>query len=106
MFQQKTSQLSTYQQCLGPTRTAFCVIFVFLFLSACDSTTESDQSQTPDDRVTEENSDVLLPAGDTGSELAATTIPWFQGSIEAAFTYAQAVDKPLFLYWGAIWCPL
>lgn len=32
-------------------------------------------------------------------------IHWFQGSVEEAFTAASEQGKPLFLYWGAAWCP-
>ena len=32
-------------------------------------------------------------------------IDWFDGSVEQAFEQAQAQDRPLFLYWGAVWCP-
>lgn len=36
-----------------------------------------------------------LPAG----------IDWFHGDVDAAFAAARAAGKPLFLYWGAEWCP-
>lgn len=36
-----------------------------------------------------------LPAG----------IAWEQGDVPAAFARAKAEKKPLFLYWGATWCP-
>jgi predicted small lipoprotein YifL len=36
-----------------------------------------------------------LPAG----------IDWFPGSVDAAFAAAKSASKPLFLYWGAEWCP-
>jgi thiol-disulfide isomerase/thioredoxin len=36
-----------------------------------------------------------LPAG----------IDWFPGEVDAAFAAARAGHKPLFLYWGAEWCP-
>lgn len=36
---------------------------------------------------------------------APTTVPWFQGSVDEAFATAKAEQKPLFLYWGAEWCP-
>ena len=36
-----------------------------------------------------------LPAG----------IDWYAGDVDAAFAAAKAADKPLFLYWGAEWCP-
>jgi thiol-disulfide isomerase/thioredoxin len=32
-------------------------------------------------------------------------IDWFAGDVEAAFAAAKAADKPIFLYWGAEWCP-
>jgi thioredoxin-related protein len=52
----------------------------------------------------------------TGSETAdagvhevpqaqSSDISWFRGGVEEAFAHARAEDKPLFLYWGAEWCP-
>ncbi|MEM9317176.1 MAG: thioredoxin family protein, partial [Pseudomonadota bacterium] len=32
-------------------------------------------------------------------------MPWYQGTVEAAFAAAKSQDKPIFLYWGAEWCP-
>lgn len=32
-------------------------------------------------------------------------IEWFDGDVDAAFASAKSADKPLFLYWGAEWCP-
>jgi len=32
-------------------------------------------------------------------------IAWHTGTVESAFAAAKAADKPLFLYWGAEWCP-
>jgi len=36
---------------------------------------------------------------------AADPIRWFQGTVEEAFALAKAERKPVFLYWGAVWCP-
>jgi len=33
------------------------------------------------------------------------TIAWLHGDVDAAFAKAKAENKPLFLYWGAVWCP-
>jgi thioredoxin-related protein len=33
------------------------------------------------------------------------SIAWFAGDIDHAFEAARAAGKPLFLYWGASWCP-
>jgi thioredoxin-like negative regulator of GroEL len=38
------------------------------------------------------------PTGDTG-------IAWFKGDVNAAFVAAKADNRPVFLYWGAVWCP-
>jgi thioredoxin-like negative regulator of GroEL len=32
-------------------------------------------------------------------------IEWFDGTVEDAFALAQARHRPVFLYWGAVWCP-
>jgi thiol-disulfide isomerase/thioredoxin len=35
----------------------------------------------------------------------APAIAWYGGSVESAFAAARAQHKPVFLYWGAQWCP-
>jgi hypothetical protein len=32
-------------------------------------------------------------------------IEWLDGGLDAAFALATAQRRPLFLYWGAVWCP-
>lgn len=32
-------------------------------------------------------------------------VAWYAGSIPDAFGAARAADKPVFLYWSAVWCP-
>ncbi len=32
-------------------------------------------------------------------------IAWFDGEVDDAFALAREENKPLFLYWGAVWCP-
>ena len=32
-------------------------------------------------------------------------IAWFDGDVEEAFQEAKTIGKPVFLYWGAEWCP-
>jgi hypothetical protein len=32
-------------------------------------------------------------------------IVWLNGDLGAAFALARAQQRPLFLYWGAVWCP-
>jgi thioredoxin-related protein len=40
-----------------------------------------------------------------GADHHPAGIDWFDGELDAAFAAAKAADKPLFLYWGAEWCP-
>jgi thioredoxin-related protein len=43
--------------------------------------------------------------GASGGAAHAEGIAWFDGSVDEAFAYARANDKPIYLYWGAAWCP-
>ena len=36
---------------------------------------------------------------------AEVGIEWQKGDVDAAFAAAKAANKPVFLYWGAVWCP-
>lgn len=42
------------------------------------------------------------PAVDSGHPAA---VAWFEGDADAAFAAARQQGRPLFLYWGAEWCP-
>lgn len=44
-------------------------------------------------------------AASSSAPQAADGIEWYQGSVESAFEKAKAENKPVFLYWGASWCP-
>jgi thioredoxin-related protein len=50
-----------------------------------------------------QKSDTPEPATDTAEHHDG--IAWFDGSPDAAFVLAKSEGKPLFLYWGAEWCP-
>jgi thiol-disulfide isomerase/thioredoxin len=49
------------------------------------------------------------PAPAAGPVDAANHLPpgidWYAGDVDAAFVAAKSANKPLFLYWGAEWCP-
>ncbi|MBV8665463.1 MAG: thioredoxin fold domain-containing protein [Burkholderiaceae bacterium] len=36
---------------------------------------------------------------------AEAGIAWYKGDVDSAFSYAKKHHHPLFLYWGAVWCP-
>jgi hypothetical protein len=65
--------------------------FLALLLQACSKAPESP-AVTP-----------VIPI-----RAAPASIAWVKPegvNIEAIFTQAQAAKKPVFLYWGAVWCP-
>ena len=72
---------------------------LMLALSACDRGTGSDGQAAagPGDPETAEPTQAA-PAGEP-------SIDWFDGDVDAAFALASSAGKPLFLYWGAEWCP-
>lgn len=45
------------------------------------------------------------PRADAEAPAPEETIAWFDGSVEEAFAEAGRSGKPVFLYWGAVWCP-
>ena len=47
------------------------------------------------------------PAGETAQaeRHLPPGIDWYAGDVDAAFAAAKAAGKPIFLYWGAEWCP-
>ena len=53
---------------------------------------------------------VLMGCGDAAApqenpEPQVQGIEWFEGDVEEAFASAKELGKPVFLYWGAVWCP-
>jgi thiol-disulfide isomerase/thioredoxin len=44
-------------------------------------------------------------ASDELKHLDAPGIDWYTGDVASAFQLAQSEHKPVFLYWGAKWCP-
>jgi thioredoxin-related protein len=76
------------------------ILALTIALAAC--------SPTPDPKPT--GAPAANPAaagGAPGAAVSAHTdaIAWRQGDVDAAFVAAKADNKPLFLYWGAVWCP-
>lgn len=45
------------------------------------------------------------PAKRVAAAGASSSIAWYRGTVDAAFAQARATNKPVFLYWGAQWCP-
>lgn len=72
------------------------VIAAIAFLGGCGRSENvgSDAVQSPPVA----QADAAKATGEHG-------IDWYEGDVESAFALAQQENKPLFLYWGAAWCP-
>ncbi len=69
------------------------LIVFMLVLASCSEKQQQSDSET-------ELSVSSVSQSKTQSEIA-----WHSGDLESAFREAQASDRPVFLYWGAEWCP-
>jgi len=47
----------------------------------------------------------LLAAAAVSATADRNGIQWYSGSVDEAFSEARRQNKPVFLYWGAVWCP-
>jgi thiol-disulfide isomerase/thioredoxin len=47
----------------------------------------------------------VLADAQLASGKAGDGVKWYRGSIDSAFARARKENRPLFLYWGAVWCP-
>lgn len=73
------------------------LIFSILLLAACSSDDNSAEQATTEPQV-----DAQIAATETNP---ADGINWFDGTVDEAFSAAKESGKPIFLYWGAVWCP-
>ena len=69
------------------------VSLILLGLTACNPALDSDTEQPDETAQIERHSN------------EGHGIPWFEGSVAEAFNLAAAANKPIFMYWGAVWCP-
>jgi thioredoxin-related protein len=75
---------------------------LFVILSAATLVAcGSDQEQSAEEQSTPP---VTEPEA-TASLDPAKGIDWFEGSVDEAFATAKESGKPIYLYWGAVWCP-
>ena len=79
---------------------------VFL-LAAIACSKPPEPPQNPPKPKTDAPGMVLLPVAQPAGNPAQADggIAWRKGDVDAAFAAAKAASKPLFLYWGAVWCP-
>lgn len=49
--------------------------------------------------------DYRLTVDKPAAKKVESGIEWFVGTVDEAFAAAKESEKPIFLYWGAVWCP-
>ncbi len=79
------------------------VLVVSLFATACSKAPESALVASPP--PTADATAAKKDAADSTKANAEHGIAWQSGDVDAAFATAKSEGKPLFLYWGAVWCP-
>jgi thioredoxin-related protein len=72
------------------------VLALAIVLAACSQAPEPSQS-------TAAKASAVTPSPVSATH--ADAIAWRKDDVDAAFASAKADNKPLFLYWGAVWCP-
>ncbi|MBT8086937.1 MAG: thioredoxin fold domain-containing protein [Woeseiaceae bacterium] len=70
---------------------AFFLMFLIL-MAACGAETATEQP-------------AFEPESASVDEDPVKGIAWFDGGVDDAFAVAKETGKPVFLYWGAEWCP-
>lgn len=65
------------------------ILLVLLSINGCSRESTPPKSNTPP----------------TNAMTIQEGIQWYDGSLDSAFALAKEQGKPLFVYWGAEWCP-
>ena len=79
----------------------FAAAVAALLLAGCDR--RKDEPPPPPEPKSVAAADAAKSAA--GDSHLPQGIEWFGGDVDAAFAAAKAANKPVFLYWGAEWCP-
>lgn len=77
----------------------FAVLLVALGLAACSKSPDPAPSASPP------ASNATVPAAPAAAAHEESGVAWRKDDVDAAFAEAKVAGKPVFLYWGATWCP-
>jgi thioredoxin-related protein len=80
---------------------------VALTLAACSKAPDPAATRAPSAPAPSAPTAAVQVNAPSAHESASTEtgVAWRKGDVDAAFATAKAENKPLFLYWGAVWCP-
>ncbi len=83
---------------MKPIHAVLAVPLFALLVGGCDRRDKDEPPPAPEPKSADTSAgpaDSHLPPG----------IAWVEGDVDGAFASARSSDKPVFLYWGAEWCP-
>jgi thioredoxin-related protein len=88
------------------------ILALTLALAACPQTTEPPKPRAATAPAAMDAVQAAAPAATVVAPSKGPVVPahtdgiaWRKDDVDAAFVAAKADNKPLFLYWGAVWCP-
>jgi len=87
-----TMNISRGKPMLAPTLAACAIVFHMLLASAATAAVAPSPVPGAND-------------GASTSSPGENGIAWYKGDVDSAFAAAKAANRPVFLYWGAVWCP-
>ncbi len=88
-----------------PLRLVTAAMILTLAITGCESGDETTSVTVADSDAVAQIDVVVVHQDEAVDEVAGHEIAWHDGDIESAFALARDEDKPIFLYWGAVWCP-
>ena len=88
-------------------RSALAALIAALVAGACTKAPDPAATRTPaaaTQSMAAGPVQAVAPAEEARAA-AESGVAWRKGDVDEAFAAAKAEGKPLFLYWGAVWCP-
>jgi len=87
-----------------PSLATISVLLVAVGLAACSKSSDPAATAKAGGQQAAAPAPVAAPSPTTSAH-EDSGIAWHKGGVDAAFAAAKAEGKPVFLYWGATWCP-
>ena len=88
-----------------PLRLMAAAMILIFAVTGCESGDETTSAKVTDNDGAAQIAATDAHQDEAIDEAAGGKIAWHKGDIESAFALARDENKPIFLYWGAIWCP-
>ena len=81
------------------------VLVLCLVVAGCTEHTATPPAASGAAFTASSNPSTSATSSKSATDVAEPAIVWYSGSVDSAFAAARAQNKPVFLYWGASWCP-